>query len=590
MESNVKSGFYSLIQKPNAKSTIWTLFDLIVKDDGSIAEGYVNCRVCKKFLKYNGKSTSNLNRHKCYMLAVIAADQKKVNEEHRNEAIDACTLWLLQDCLPCNIIQEKGFRKMLQFFIKLGSVYGENVDIDDLLPDSTTVAESIRTMADGKKSKIIPQIEKIGKDVSVAVDIWPDYYLKRQFLSATLHFQKNLELNTIQLGIKSTDIKSNAREVHDILERLLNEYGVKNMETIVFISDNQSIIKEALLNRSTLICSNYLFSQVVDTAIEQTAELNEVIADCKIIVQNCKNSCIQMSKRSASKIKCGSNFGLIKSITHNWQQVQEHLQNSSPKLLTNKKSDTLCVIVQLFHKFEVIFKRLQTSRSPSLCFVIPSINCIKAFCKPKETDEPAISAFKSNILQCLEKTWLPNITLWHKVAFFLYPPANKEQTDDLDEIKDFCIQQIMDMEQNVSTLEKATNLQSDSSTLETSSKPLESVNSEINEDISFFFPTLVRKSLQAISKSPEDEVNRYVIEYAMIDESFNAIQWWHENSAAYPRLSKLALRILSIPASNAFSQRAYALAGNIVSEELNKCSPNTVDNILFLNSMYEKNV
>lgn len=120
---------------------------------------------------------------------------------------------------------------------------------------------------------------------------------------------------------------------------------------------------------------------------------------------------------------------------------------------------------------------------------------------------------------------------------------------------------------------------------------MESADSErnsFNEDISFFFPTLVRKSLQTVAKSPADEVTRYSVDYVMIDENFNVMQWWQQNSANYPRLSKLAIRILSIPASNMSTHRSFALAGNIVSEKHNKFSPKTVDSILFLNSIQKK--
>lgn len=164
-----------------------------------------------------------------------------------------CSLWLLQDCLLCNIIEGKGFPKILNFFIKLGAVYGENVDIVDLLPDSTTVAESIRTIAEEKKSKIKSHIEKMCSEVSVTVDLWPDYYLKRHFLYATLHFQKNFELNNIHLGIKSTDINICPRDVRTKLERLLNEFGITNMENIVFVTDSQSMVKDALSSCS-IIC------------------------------------------------------------------------------------------------------------------------------------------------------------------------------------------------------------------------------------------------------------------------------------------------------------------------------------------------
>lgn len=37
--------------------------------------------------------------------------------------------------------------KMVKFLIKLGSVYGPNVDVEDLIPDAITVSRSVKKAA-----------------------------------------------------------------------------------------------------------------------------------------------------------------------------------------------------------------------------------------------------------------------------------------------------------------------------------------------------------------------------------------------------------------------------------------------------------
>lgn len=48
------------------------------------------------------------------------------------------------------------------------------------------------------------------------------------------------------------------------------------------------------------------------------------------------------------------------------------------------------------------------------------------------------------------------------------------------------------------------------------------------------------------------------------DEDFDVMQWWRAKSTKYPILSNIELRILSIPASSAASERVFSLAGNIL--------------------------
>jgi len=41
-----------------------------------------------------------------------------------------------------------------------------------------------------------------------------------------------------------------------------------------------------------------------------------------------------------------------------------------------------------------------------------------------------------------------------------------------------------------------------------------------------------------------------------MDENFSLMEWWRNNQVKYPMLSKLAIQILSIPASSAAGERS----------------------------------
>ncbi|XP_053956872.1 uncharacterized protein LOC128862333 [Anastrepha ludens] len=62
----INDGVYELSKKRKGKSGVWNIFAEIRKADGSILQGYLCCRKCVRLYKFDGKRTSNLNRHKCY--------------------------------------------------------------------------------------------------------------------------------------------------------------------------------------------------------------------------------------------------------------------------------------------------------------------------------------------------------------------------------------------------------------------------------------------------------------------------------------------------------------------------------------------
>uniref|UniRef100_A0A034WAQ0 Transposable element Hobo transposase n=1 Tax=Bactrocera dorsalis TaxID=27457 RepID=A0A034WAQ0_BACDO len=62
-----------------------------------------------------------------------------------------------------------------------------------------------------------------------------------------------------------------------------------------------------------------------------------------------------------------------------------------------------------------------------------------------ENDIQAISALKLKILEGIEGTWIPNLIVWHKVAYYFYPPALRLQASQLKEIEMFCTAEIADV-------------------------------------------------------------------------------------------------------------------------------------------------
>ena len=54
----------------------------------------------------------------------------------------------------------------------------------------------------------------------------------------------------------------------------------------------------------------------------------------------------------------------------------------------------------------------------------------------------------------------------------------------------------------------------------------------------------------------------------------------------FPRLSCIALGVLSIPASSASSERAFSSSGNTITKKRSRLSLSTVDALLVLNSKF----
>lgn len=61
--------------------------------------------------------------------------------------------------------KDQDFRKIVQFFIKIRSTYGENIDVGGLIPDPTTISRNVLKAAEDKKMELTEEISGIERIV-----------------------------------------------------------------------------------------------------------------------------------------------------------------------------------------------------------------------------------------------------------------------------------------------------------------------------------------------------------------------------------------------------------------------------------------
>ena len=83
------------------------------------------------------------------------------------------------------------------------------------------------------------------------------------------------------------------------------------------------------------------------------------------------------------------------------------------------------------------------------------------------------------------------------------------------------------------------------------------------------------------STAIEKEVDAYRAE-EQIDRALDPLEWWKLNEHRFKVLSKLAGKLLCIPATSIPSERLFSSAGTIVNKKRASLSPNNVDMLTFL--------
>lgn len=121
------------------------------------------------------------------------------------------------------------------------------VDVDDLLPDETTIPRKCKKEADEKRETLSLALKdfKGRSGISLTMDLWTDNHVKRTFLGVMVHFEQNFQMVNRILGLKSMESATTAN-VLDKLQSLLNTFGIDSLENIKFVTDQTETNKFAL--------------------------------------------------------------------------------------------------------------------------------------------------------------------------------------------------------------------------------------------------------------------------------------------------------------------------------------------------------
>jgi hypothetical protein len=104
------------------------------------------------------------------------------------------------------------------------------------------------------------------------------------------------------------------------------------------------------------------------------------------------------------------------------------------------------------------------------------------------------------------------------------------------------------------------------------------------------FSAAERRSGFAASARREIEVFKQVPFLPFLDpttlERTNPLRWWRDHETSFPFLSKLARRVLCVPATSAPSERLFSVAGQTITKKRNRLTHEHVSLLVHLKNAY----
>jgi hypothetical protein len=563
------------------RSDIWNKFDRIFVDEKISA--FVKCKSCIICYKYETNySTSTLMKHKCsndlddrtqsnlekFVTKTVLAHLKK-------SVAEAAALCCAIDMRPFNLINGEGFQYLAKSLIKVGAECGKNVKISDVIPSRFTVSRNVDINYKLIFEKVKNELSKIDYFGATA-DHWVHDALKINYFTFTLQYLLNGKLKARVLATREV-INKTAVTTLSTVKEILEEFNV-SFNNIIFVSDNASAMISAFKELDWFGCSSHNLNLVQKHSFDGILEnedlkpVSDLLVHSKDLVTLSKQAGFQRyfnekTLKQMVEVRWDSRVDMLESIHENYaelrrmslekEKIEAHMMYIKEPLLTN--------LINLLKPLKKARVELCSESSPTLHLVLPTkVHLLKTL-KYQNSDDIAIKILKERISTAINDYFI--ITKYHKCATLLTPAVKslKNLLND-NEIKDlhkFLIELMKDVIIENETIETSQ---------DTSYK---------HNNVLSFFAESASESVQKKFESPKMELKRYLNLDVWIDDP---ILFWHQNRQKFPRLSIIAKRLFSVPATNLSSERNFNYAGLTLTDRRSQLDPENVDKLLFIRS------
>lgn len=586
VSDKIKSNVYS-VRAPTSKkrSDVWKSLNEIFDEKGDKLVNFVACSYCSTALRYDSKKLGNNhlkshidNHQTTTSINRFLKKEKEISSADRRNVLESFIDFVTLDLRPYNSVNGNGMVRLLQTFMKLGSIYGclDREAIQRILPSVPTISRNIESMANQKKGALRDELKTIllnGQTIAITLDLWQDKYKRISYLGMTSHYciESNnttaLNENIICMKPLEPGITKDANFLRQQIQNKLEDLHIYDfIDKITFVTDRGSNIRKALSQMQRLNCFPHFLNNIVKVAC-QIDVVKCIIDRCKSLVRYFKITGLNNRLPTALISGCETRFNYIhftfKSILTNWDKVDEILRglNEIGRLECIAYSE-LKALSEYLAEFDEWTRLASASKKASLYTVWIGIHAILQHTRISENDHPIVTLMKVKAFNYIKEKFV--LTKLHRFATFLHPVYKTLKFASIEQIR----QTHEELRRELDTMDFDSIANRRSSSVS---------SSESSSSLLAFADTM----------GNFDEIVEYLQFKCPVDTNLDVIDWWNSRKKEFPKLSKFALNIHSIPGSSIPSERLFSGGGNVVTEKRTRLNPDSIENILILHDRHE---
>lgn len=256
-------------------------------------------------------------------------------------------------------------------------------------------------------------------------------------------------------------------------------------------------------------------------------------------------------------------------IANFWSRVEKTVNSTNEAQMPNINKQHLEAVVKTLRPFKDALESLEEPNNATLHLVLVYLHDLKKTCEAKDTEckqYSFIKNLKKLLAQKLEKIVTENITVFHKLALFLYPPANKLlQFDDIEKknIEEECLRLMKCFK-----TDPRTNIKEETDVV---------CNAAQSKRKKLFSDFVYSGTEKDSSELVKEELQIYKLTRVTDTEHFNVFDWWEQQQQHFPRLYKLSHTVLATPATSTAAQRIFASISDLLCDQWPEFYTNDID-------------
>jgi hypothetical protein len=352
-------------------------------------------------------------------------------------------------------------------------------------------------------------------------------------------------------------------------------------KTKYFTTDNASAMVLAFSGEDWISCSAHNMNLLHKNSFKEfktkyeSNNFNNSIKVCKQLVRLFKQSNIQNELQTKLKqsigIRWDSKYLMLESIHKNLSHIKEIAINNRKifELLIKLDENVLLELITFLKPFYDLRQTLCKENSPTLHLVLPTKQKMISLCIANQLDSQYMKSLKLIYSNNIEKYFKVNNL--HKISTILYPP--------LRELK--CL---LSIEEKHRLISKLSDLMSE---LQINTTIVSQSLDDYSMKVDLCLQDFIDLSQTQVNTFGSQELDDYMKTGHKFDINSSLLGYWEQNRNSYPRLYRLAIRLLSIPATNLSSERNFSAAGLTLTDHRSRLSPQNVNELLFIRSNFD---